>query len=229
MIKINLLESVTDRPRGGVAAVEERVTNPVAQTIIHAAIIAVLLFAGMGYDFFSAHLQKAAAMTELQNQKRINDEMNAVNRERAELEKKTQEIQSRIDAIQKLRASQQGPTSVLAALRDRANAVPGLFLETVEQKGDTLEITGLSPNEAAVTRFGQSLEFSAGLFSDLDIETERKQAEVIRTSLTVPEDVNAPKPDVVKFKIKCNYKPQPQQAQNSAPSNTPPANQVAQR
>src|SRR5438067_582772 len=83
MIKINLLESVTDRPRGGVAAVEEKVTNPVAQTILHSVIVAVLLFAGMGYDYFSAHWQKANAMAELQHQKQINDEMNAVNPERA--------------------------------------------------------------------------------------------------------------------------------------------------
>jgi len=238
MIKINLLESVTDRPRGGVAAVEEKVTNPVAQTILHSVIVAVLLFAGMGYDYFSAHWQKANAMAELQHQKQINDEMNAVNRERADLEKKVKEIQDRIDAIQKLRASQQGPSAVLASLRERVNAVPGLFLQSVEQKGDSLEIVGLSPDEAAVTRFGQSLEFSSGLFSNLNITTERKPAEMIKTSSanTPPaaspqsEDPNAPKPQVVAFTIKCSYKPpQQQSSQNSSPSNTPPANQVAQR
>ncbi len=233
MIKINLLESVTDRPRGGVAAVEEKVTNPVAQTLLHAAIVAVLLVAGMGYDYFSAQSQKAAANAELQRQKQLNDDMNAVNRERTELEKKVKEIQSRIDAIQKLRASQQGPSAVLASLRDRANSVPGLYLQSVEQKGNSLEIVGLSPDEAAVTRFGQSLEFSNGLFSDLSISTERKPADSLKNSNSVPpagalpvaEDPNAPKPQVVTFTIKCNYTPpQQNQAQTS-----PPANQVAQR
>src|SRR5207253_8084312 len=148
------------------------------------------------------------------------------------------EIQDRIDAIQKLRASQQGPSAVLAALRDRVNSVPGLFLQSVEQKGDSLEIVGLSPDEAAVTRFGQSLEFSSGLFSNLNITTERKPADMVKTSASVAapgtqpaaEDPNAPKPQVVAFTIKCSYSPpQNAQTQNSSPSNTPPANQVAQR
>jgi Tfp pilus assembly protein PilN len=105
----------------------------------------------------------------LENQQRIERQMIAVNKEQEELQKKTNDIQVRIDAIQKLSASQQGPGAVLHEIKARFDAVPGLYLKSIEQKGSDLIIKGESPNEASVTRFAQSLEFSSGLFSDLSI------------------------------------------------------------
>src|SRR6202007_868179 len=122
------------------------------------------------------------AVKELEKQKRINDQMNSVKREQTELEKKLADINFRIDAIQKLRGSQQGPSGVLAEIKARFDAVPGLYLKSVEQKDGELIVRGESPNEAAVTRFGQSMEFSSGLFTNLNIETERQIAQAAKTS-----------------------------------------------
>ena len=98
----------------------------------------------------------------------------AVNKEQLELERKAQDIQSRIDAIKRLRESQQGPGSVLREIKSRFDAVPGLYLKSIEQKEGELIVKGESPNEASVTRFGQSMEFSSGLFTNLSIETQPK-------------------------------------------------------
>ena len=76
----------------------------------------------------------AAAQKELENQRRINKEMLAVQKEQMELEKKAQEIQARIDAIKKLRESQQGPSAVLHEIKARFDAVPGLYLKSIEQQ-----------------------------------------------------------------------------------------------
>src|SRR5438477_11697069 len=133
-----------------------------------------LMVLGMGYDYVSAHAQHDAATKELEKQRRINDQMNAVKREQADLEKKIADINFRIDAIQKLRASQQGPSGVLAEIKSRFDGVPGLYLRSVEQKEAEVTIKGESPNEGSVTRFGQSLEFSSGLFTNLNIETQRE-------------------------------------------------------
>src|SRR5205807_5542505 len=103
----------------------------------------------------------------------------AVKREQSELEKKIADINFRVDAIQKLRGSQQGPGAVLSELKARFDSVPGLYLRSVEQKDTELVIKGESPNEAAVTRFGQSMEFSSGLFTNLNIETERQVAKAV--------------------------------------------------
>jgi Tfp pilus assembly protein PilN len=230
MIRINLLESVTDRP-SAVSVVEDKVASPWTQTLLLALTVGALLVLAMGYDLVSSRSQHEVARKELEKQQQINQQMNAVNKERADLEKKIKDIQVRIDAIQRLRASQQGPGFVLREIKDRFDSVPELYLKSVEQKDNELIIKGESPNESAVTRFGQSLEFSAGLFTNLNIETQREVAQTKTSGGSAPaaatEDPNLPKPEVVSFTIKCSYsQPNGTQRLSSAPN---PANQVAKK
>lgn len=233
MIKVNLLDSVTDRAKG-VAAVEDRVANPRTQTLLLGLIVAGLLVLAVGYDYYSAKRNLEMAQQELTTQQAINTQMIAVNKEKEELERKTQDIQSRIDAIQKLRASQQGPGNVLRSVKERIDSIPGLYLESVEQKGSELIVKGSSPNESSVTRFGQSMEFSAGLFSNLSIETKREQVKIAE-SVATSTDANgqvlkAVMPEVVSFTIKCSYTPTSTQPQPQSPSAAAPAsNQIAQK
>ena len=223
MIKINLVESITDRPTGA-AMVEARVANPLIQTLLLALTVFGLLVVGMAYDYMSSRSNHETARLELEKQRAINLQMLAVNKEQAELEKKAQEIQSRIDAIKKLRESQQGPSAVLREIKNRFDSVPGLYLKSVQQKDGELTIKGLSPNESSVTRFGQSLEFSAGLFTNLNIETQREAIQP-NSSPGVAVDTQAQPLEVVAFTVKCNYgsKPQSQAASQATP------NQVAKK
>ena len=225
MIKINLLESVTDRP-AGVAFVEDRVSSTRTQTFLLALTVMALLVLGMGYDYVSANAQHETATKELEKQRRINEQMMAVKREQAELEKRIADINFRIDAIQKLRSAQQGPGEVLAEIKARFDGVPGLYLRSVEQKETELLIKGESPNEASVTRFGQSMEFSSGMFTNLNIETQKEVAKgTAGPNAAVQQDPNAPQPEVVAFTIKCNYaRPGSQPNANAAPA---PTNHVA--
>jgi Tfp pilus assembly protein PilN len=239
MIKINLLESVTDRPQG-VAAVEEKVSSPRIQTFLLGLTVFGLMVLAMGYDYVSANTAHSAATKELENQKRINAQMLATQKEQTDLEKKTKEIQARIDAIKKLRESQQGPTALLQEIKARFDAVPGLYLTSVENKDGEVTIKGISPNEYAVTKFGQSLEFSNGLFSNLNIETTREAAKLEAAKQTVAvsgqavavsgqaaavKDTAVPMPEVIAFTVKANFGSKPQ-SQQPAPA---PAGQVAMK
>ena len=221
MIKINLLESVTERPKGA-ALVEEKVSSPRIQTLLLALTVFGLVVLGMGYEYISTNTAFASAQKELENEKRINQQMLVVQKEQVELEKKAQEIQSRIDAIKKLRESQQGPSAVLREIKARFDGVPGLYLKSVEQKDGELTIKGLSPNESSVTRFGQSLEFSSGLFTNLNIETQREAVQAGSPG-TMPSDAVIVPTEVVAFTVKCSYGAKPQ-AQAATPS---ASNQVA--
>jgi len=222
MIKINLLESVTDRPKG-VALVEEKVSSPRMQSLLLAMTIFGLLVLGVGYDYVSSNNAHAAAKQELDNEKRINQQMLAVQKEQVELEKRAQEIEARIDAIKRLRESQQGPGAILQEIKARFDAVPELYLRSIEQKDGEVTIKGESPNESAVTRFGQSLEFSNGLFSNLNIETQREVVKGAVNDSVAPAaaatDPVAPKPEVVSFTVKANFGAKPQ-AQNAPQSGT---------
>jgi Tfp pilus assembly protein PilN len=209
MIKINLLESVTDRPQG-VAAVEDKVASPRMQTFLLALTVFGLMIVGMGYDYVSSNMARAAAQKELDNQKRINQQMLAIQKEQMELEKKSKEVQARIDAIKKLRESQQGPSAVLQEIKARFDAVPGLYLTAIENKDGEITIKGESPNEYSVTKFGQSLEFSNGLFSNLNIEMQREAAKTASSSTSgapapAAADPDAVKPEVVVFTVKAKF------------------------
>ena len=230
MIKVNLLESVTDRPQG-VAAVEDKVASPRMQTLLLALTVFGLMVLGMGYDYVSSNMARTAAERELENQKRINAQMLAIQKEQMELEKKSKEVQARIDAIKKLRESQQGPSAVLQEIKARFDAVPGLYLTSIENKDGEIIIKGESPNEYSVTKFGQSLEFSNGLFSNLNIETQREAAKVTVAAAGTPttpiKDVEVIQPEVIVFTVKANFSTSKSQEQSQpAPS---PANQVAMK
>jgi Tfp pilus assembly protein PilN len=222
VIKVNLLESITDRSVG-VAFVEDKVSSARTQTFLLALTVMALLVLGVGYDYISTHRQHQTAVQELEKQKRINDQMNAIKKEQAELEKKIADINLRVQAIQKLRAAQQGPSAVLEEIKARFDSVPGLYLKSVEQKESELIIKGESPNEAAVTRFGQSMEFSSGMFTNLNIETVREVPTTAKSgnaAAAAAADPNVPQPEVVSFTIKCNYGSKiSQQNQNAAPNN----------
>jgi Tfp pilus assembly protein PilN len=227
MIKINLLESVTDRQTGAVTAVDKKVSSPVSRLILMSLAVGALMITVIGVDVVSSQMNKAKAEQELIVQKEKEKQLEAVIKEQKELEQKINNIDVRIGAIKKLRASQAGPRAVLDALRERIGMTPGIYLESVEQKGDQLTIKGNSPDESAVTRFGSSLEFSGGLFSNLGIETQRKDMPNVTP---VANDPAAQVPQIVNFTIRCAYTPskagnsQMTAGNNPAPNGQPQAN-----
>jgi Tfp pilus assembly protein PilN len=213
MIKVNLLDSVTERHQSGAAVVEEKVANPAARFWMLGAAVGVLLGLAVVFDYYSAAASQKKAQAELEKQEQIAAQMAAVNKEQADLEKKLKDIQSRIDVIKKLRSSQQGPVSLLSDLNSRLPKDADFRLNTIEQKDGGLTIQGQSPNEVAVTQFGRSLEFSDGLFQNVSIEAERKTVEVKKEDYSPSEGPidEKFKPEVFTFTIKCKYGPSQQQ------------------
>ncbi len=217
MIKINLLDSVTERQAGTAVIVERKIANPNSRLLMMMMAVAFLLTAVIGWDVISTQMAKTDAENNLAEQKRIEAELETVSKEMKELEAKIQNIDSRISAIKKLRDSQAGPSAVLEAMRERIQMVPGLYLESVEQTGEQLIVKGNSEDETTVTQFGRSLEFSGGLFSNLNIETQRKE-KPNQPQATVPAGAEAPpKQEIVGFTIRCAYTPSKAKAsQNTA-------------
>jgi len=215
MIKINLLNSVTERQGGAVLAVDRKVGSPGTRLLLMTLSVFFLALAVIGWDVISSQMAKADMEKQLAEQKQIAAELETVMKEQKELEDKIKAIDTRIEAIKRLRSEQAGPSAVLEALRERIAMVPGLYLQSVDQKGEQMEIRGNSPDEAAVTQFGRSLEFSSGLFSNLNIETQR--AEVVNQMAVAPKGGGeAPKVNVVNFIIKTAYTPSKASSGNNA-------------
>ncbi len=207
MIKINLLDSVTERNSGTVIAVERKFSSPSTRLILMSVSVAILLMTVIGWDVISTRMAKVEAERQLQEQKQIETDLAAVTKEMKDLETKIKNIDTRIDAIKKLRASQAGPSAVLEAMRERIAMTPGIYLQSIDQTGEQLTIKGDSPDESAVTQFGRSLEFSSGLFSNLNIETQRRESPNQAPAPTVAGQEAPPKAEIVGFTIRCAYTP----------------------
>lgn len=164
-----------------------------------------LLLAFVGWDVIGSQLAKAESQRQLDEQKQIAAELETVMKEQKELEARIAAIDARIAAIKKLRDEQKGPSSVLEAIRERLIMNPSLYLQSIEQKGGEVTIKGNSPDEAVVTQFGRSLEFSNGLFTNLNIETQRK--EMTNQMASATGGAPAPMVNVVDFTIKAGYVP----------------------
>ena len=225
MIKINLLDSVTERHTGAGAAVERKIASPLSQLLMMTLAVAFLLVAVVAWDVIST---KTEAERQLEEQKRVAVELEAVTKEMAELKQKTDNITARIDAIKRLRDSQAGPSAVLEAMRERIAMVPGVYLASVEQSGEKLTIKGDSPDESAVTQFGRSLEFSGGLFSNLNIETQRKEKPGQVTVAPANGAEAPPKQEIVGFTIRCAYTPSKAKASQNTATTASNQNQPSQ-
>jgi Tfp pilus assembly protein PilN len=234
MIKINLLNSVTERQGGAVLVVDRTISSAASRLALMSVVVAVLLVAVVGWDVISTQMAKTEAERQLNEQKRIAAELEVVMNEQKELEQRIASIDGRIEAIKRLRASQAGPSAVLDAMRERIAMVPGLYLQSIEQAADGVVLKGHSPDESQVTQFGRSLEFSNGLFSNLNIETVRAEVE----NQNAPKKPNAegemPKVQLVNFTIRTAYTPskaagadQTLPTSASAPPGAGPAPQIA--
>ncbi|HVF29384.1 MAG TPA: PilN domain-containing protein [Pyrinomonadaceae bacterium] len=211
MIKINLLNSVTERQGSAVMAVDRKVASPGSRLLLLTLAVGFLLAAVVGWDVISTQMAKVDAERRFEEQKQIEKQLEAVIKEQKELEDKIASIDKRIAAIKKLREEQKGPSAVLEAMRERIGMVPGIYLQSMEQKGQTMEIKGNSPDEGQVTQFGRSLEFSNGLFSNLNIETKREevtnQVAAAAASASGDKGKEVPKVNLVNFTIKMAYTP----------------------
>lgn len=206
MIRINLLNSVTDRQGSAVVTVEKKVGSPVSRLLLMVIAVFVLTTAVIGWDVISTTRAKAQADAQLVDEKKKAAELEKVMKEQRDLETKIKNIDLRIEAIKTLRLKQAGPSAVLEAISERVGMTPDIYLASVDQKGDQLTIRGNSRNETAVTQFGRSLEFSSGLFSNLSIETQRKEINSQRASTKAGEE--APKTEIIEFTIRCAYTPE---------------------
>src|ERR1041384_7007597 len=94
MIKVNLLDSVTEWP-SSFAAVEARVATRATQGWLMLLAVIALALVAMGFDWMTARSAHAEAQAQLEQQQRIAAQMEVVKREQADLDKQTKEVQAR--------------------------------------------------------------------------------------------------------------------------------------
>ena len=75
MIKINLLNSVTERQIGAIGAVDRKVSSPATRLVLMSLSVVFLLLAVVGWDVISSQMAKADMEKQLDEQKQIAQEL----------------------------------------------------------------------------------------------------------------------------------------------------------
>ena len=144
MIKINLLNSVTERQTGTVDAVDRKVSSAGSRFLLWRSSSASD-WRPSSAGTSSAHRWRRprpnSSSTSKSDRSRARGRDERAKRPRAKIDN----IDARIDAIKKLRDSQAGPSAVLEAMKERDHDGPGTYLESVEQTGDSLSSRAIRP------------------------------------------------------------------------------------
>jgi Tfp pilus assembly protein PilN len=204
MIRVNLLEGAAD------TRAATRATKAAAKTTQQLLMVVgalLLLLAALAGDYWVTSAKLANATEELDEQKRIAEELK-LNRERKTvLEKQIRAVKERIKIIDDLQKTQRGPSAMLQLVNSRMPPGNQITLDSISQKGDDLTIQGTARDETVVSDFSRGLELnSGGLFQSVNFQTERVERQV-PVDPNDPENVEMRNEVVFNFTLRTKYTP----------------------
>jgi Tfp pilus assembly protein PilN len=174
MIRVNLLEGTAEQR---LSLQKTKVAARRGQQLFMLASALVVFFIAMGLDHLWTNNAHAAAKQMLDQEQAEAKRLEADIERKAELENELKQVEERIKVIKQLRAEQKGPVAMLSAINER---MPGgqsdFHLLSIVQKGNHLQIVGTSLNQQTVSDFAHQLEFSNGLFTNLMLNIEGREA-----------------------------------------------------
>jgi type IV pilus assembly protein PilN len=188
MPKINLLQQITPETT---ASKPSRFSPQITQLIGMSVVVVLGLTLFLIYRSYTVNTEANRVKQELEEEKRQATELANLKKQGEELQKKLTLVENRVKIIKQLRAEQRGPVAVLSNINER---IPlGISLESITQRGSLMTIVGTTPTESLVATFAKDLEFSNGLFTGFDVQTELLNPNT--------EDQKT------RFTIRCTYNP----------------------
>jgi Tfp pilus assembly protein PilN len=174
MIRVNLLEGTAEQRA---SLQKTKIAARRGQQLFMLASALMIFFIAMGLDHLWTNNANAAAKRMLDQEQAEAKRLEADIERKAELENELKQVEERIKVIKQLRAEQKGPVAMLSAINER---MPGgqsdFHLLSIVQKGNHLQIVGTSLNQQTVSDFAHQLEFSNGLFTNLMLSIEGREA-----------------------------------------------------
>src|SRR5207245_1743821 len=128
--------------------------------------VAVVIF----FDWSITNRENDKVKNDLAAEQKQAQELTKLKEQGEELQKKIELVTNRIKVIKQLRAEQRGPVAVLSRINER---IPiGVKLDSIVQRESQMTIIGNTNTENLITSFAKDLEFSGGLFTNFDVQTE---------------------------------------------------------
>ncbi|MBI2202411.1 MAG: PilN domain-containing protein [Candidatus Rokubacteria bacterium] len=151
-------------------------------------VVYVVTALAMGGWWYSVSAQEASLTAKVQTTKAELEVLKQRVGQAGKIKEQVAELKKRVDAINQLTKNQQRPVVLFDALAD---VVPrDLWINSLEERGTTLKITGTSYSTTAVADFMANLR-SSGRFKDVDIVQSRQ--DITKT------------PRMVTFEVTCRF------------------------
>jgi type IV pilus assembly protein PilN len=212
MIRVNLLEGTAEQR---VSIQKTRVAARRGQQIFMLVAALAIFAIVIGVDHLWTNNAYAEARSELEREQEEAKKLEADIERKNQLENELKQVEERIKVIKQLRAEQKGPVAMMSAINERMPGGQADFkLTVISQKGNRLQIIGSSLSQQVIADFARQLEFSNGLFTNLQLAVEGKEMK----GEAISDRTDAEEVRVFNFKIDCDYnKPRAEDQKDSAP------------
>jgi len=179
MIRINLLGAPKPKnKRSVVPAVtfEMGMGEPGSPKV---KILVVLLLAASvnGMYWYRLDRQSQSLAKKMQVAEQRNRELADVKARYLERQREADNYKRRVDVIDQLRANQSGPVELLNTIGDTVNSTEAVWLSTMKDMGNSVDIEGMALSTDAVASLIQNLE-KTGRFSSIEIKETYQDEQV---------------------------------------------------
>jgi len=181
MIRINLLGQAKQKNKrgGGAAASSPVVMESGPGGAPTTKILVVLLVAGLinaGY-WYRLDKQRREIATKMERAVQENQKLSEVKARYMERQREAENYKRRVDVIDQLRAGQAGPTELLNMIGDTVNNTEAVWLNSMKDSGNTIDLQGMALSTDAVANLISNLQKS-GHFKNVEIKETFQDATV---------------------------------------------------
>lgn len=201
MIRVNLLEGTAEQR---VSVQKTKAVAKHGQQIFMLVAALLVALVALGVDHLWTTSAHTKAKEEFDQEQEVAKQLEADTKRKEQLENELKQIEERIKLIKQLRAEQKGPVAMLSAINERMPGGQADFkLMTITQKGDNLQIIGMSTNQQVVADFARQLEFSNGLFTNVLPSVEGNEVKLDEGEKKEGDEADTVR--MFKFTINCKY------------------------
>jgi type IV pilus assembly protein PilN len=170
MIRINLLGLAKGKKgkRSSASSMPSISMGSSSPTLLFILIVVVGLVLNGGYYFKLVHDRDRIAR-EMQAAEIENRRLAQVKSSYMEAEKEKELYKRRIDVIEQLHNNQMGPVTLLSTIGDTVNATDAVWLVTMKEDGNNINLDGMALSPSAVANLMRNLQ-KTGYFKTVEIK-----------------------------------------------------------
>ena len=194
MIRINLLGVPHPRKGKRAAATTTAMEGGGPNMLVVLLVIVAIAAGGNYYYYWMLQRDAAGYKVKMEEAKRENQRLADIKAKYIELERQKDIYESRVNVIHQLQANQSGPANLLTTISDTVNKTDAVWLNTMKDDGNHINLDGVALSVDAVAQFMKNLK-ATGYFRNVEIKESFKD--------DVVKDVTA-----FTFTLVCEKQPQ---------------------